>query len=75
MSALATRDGAALGLPGPNLGGESSPALFEPSRVTLEDFILGVWEDLRLEGRADCPVCGVAELHRGGCASCGSQLG
>ena len=66
MSAVATRDGAALRTRSPQLG-ESSPTLFEPSRVTLEDVVLGVWEDLRLEGRAECPVCG-AEMASSGCA-------
>jgi DnaJ-class molecular chaperone len=47
--------------------------LFEPSEVTLEDSILGVWEALRAHGRAECPVCH-GELERGGCATCGSSL-
>jgi DnaJ-class molecular chaperone len=47
--------------------------LFEPSEVTLEDSILGVWEALEADTRAECPVCH-GELGRGGCATCGSSL-
>jgi DnaJ-class molecular chaperone len=50
-----------------------SERLFEPSQVTLEDSILGVWEALKVRGRAECPVCH-GELERGGCATCGSSL-
>jgi DnaJ-class molecular chaperone len=50
-----------------------SERLFEPSEVTLEDSILGVWEALEVRGRAECPVCH-GELERGGCAACGSSL-
>jgi DnaJ-class molecular chaperone len=50
-----------------------SERLFEPSEVTLEDSILGVWEALEVRGRAECPVCN-GELERGGCATCGSSL-
>jgi hypothetical protein len=47
--------------------------LFEPSEVTLEDSILGAWEALVRDGRAQCPVCR-GELELGGCSTCGSQL-
>jgi DnaJ-class molecular chaperone len=47
--------------------------LFEPAGSTLEDAILGAWEDLGLSGETDCPVCGDS-LHQDGCAGCGSQL-
>jgi hypothetical protein len=47
--------------------------LFEPSGSTLEDAILGAWEDLGLDGRAACPVC-AGELRPDGCADCGSAL-
>jgi len=47
--------------------------LFEPSGSTLEDSILGAWEDLVVNGRTACPVC-AGELEPGGCASCGSEL-
>ena len=52
---------------------EEETRLFEPSRSTLEEEILGAWEDLRLAGRAACPVC-AGELESGGCATCGSKL-
>ena len=47
----------------------------EPS--TLEDFLLGVWEDLASRGRAECLVCGgeLRALDAGSeCESCGSSL-
>jgi DnaJ-class molecular chaperone len=47
--------------------------LFEPSEVTLEEVILGAWEALTAQGRAECPVCH-GELERGGCAICDSSL-
>jgi hypothetical protein len=50
-----------------------SERLFEPSEVTLEDSILGVWEALEARGRAQCPVCH-GELETSGCEICGSQL-
>ena len=52
---------------------EAETRLFEPSEVTLEDTILGAWEALTAQGRAECPVCH-GELERGGCATCGSSL-
>ena len=56
----------------------SAPRLFEPAgghEVSLEDSILGVWEDLAATARAECPVCG-GRLHRdSGCESCGAELG
>lgn len=47
--------------------------LFEPSEVTLEDSILGVWEALATDRRGECPVCH-GELLASGCETCGSQL-
>ena len=44
-----------------------------PSRLTLEDLVLGAWEDLGARGRARCPVCR-EELTSKGCGSCGSDL-
>ena len=44
-----------------------------PSRLTLEDLILGAWEDLDSRGLADCPVCRGA-LDADGCKRCGSHL-
>ena len=55
----------------------SAPRLFEPAgggEVSLEESILGVWEDLMTAARAECPVCG-GRLHRdSGCESCGTEL-
>jgi DnaJ-class molecular chaperone len=50
-----------------------SERLLEPSEVTLEDSILGVWEALETRGRAECPVCH-GELETSGCETCGSRL-
>jgi hypothetical protein len=47
--------------------------LFEASGSTLEDAILGAWEDLGSNRRAACPVCH-GELEPAGCTSCGSEL-
>ena len=47
--------------------------LFQPSGSTLEDSILGAWEDLTAIGRAECPVCR-GELEPSGCGRCGSEL-
>ena len=52
---------------------EPETRLFEPSEVTLEDVILGAWEAVTAQGRADCPVCH-GELATSGCRTCGSQL-
>ena len=54
--------------------GDSSPRLFDSAGSTLEDLILGAWEDLALEGRAQCPVCREQVLAVDGCAACGSHL-
>ena len=52
----------------------SAKRLFEPTGQTLEDAILGVWEDLVAGGRAGCPVCGGALHAAVGCECCGSEL-
>ena len=52
----------------------SAMRLFEPHGLTLEDVVLGAWEELVAEGRAECPVCGGAMSMLGGCAECGSDL-
>ena len=54
----------------------SAGRLFEPhgfAGSTLEDIVLGAWEDLRLHGRAECPVC-AGELEPSGCDTCGAEL-
>ena len=48
--------------------------LFEPHGLTLEDTILGAWEDLVAGNPAECPVCGGRMRAAGGCDSCGSDL-
>ncbi len=52
-----------------------APRLFEPGGSTLEDTVLGVWEDLVTIGRAECPVCGGSMDRTAGCESCGAELG
>ncbi len=52
----------------------SAKRLTVPVRSTLEDSILGVWEDLIHGGRARCPVCAGEMGASGGCGSCGSEL-
>ena len=71
MNALATQER-------PHPGGHrqmepSAPMLFKPAGSTLEDLVLDAWEDLALNGCAECPVCGDA-LTAHGCSSCGSEL-
>jgi hypothetical protein len=52
----------------------SAMRLFEPKGLTLEDLILGAWEDLLAGGPAECPVCGGHMRTVGGCGACGSDL-
>jgi hypothetical protein len=51
-----------------------APRLFESGGVTLEDVVLDLWEDLRAEGRASCPVCGGSMARASGCEFCGAEL-
>ena len=51
----------------------TAPRLFEPAGSTLEDLVLGAWEDLAVDGHAECPVCG-GQMPPAGCSDCGSQL-
>jgi hypothetical protein len=48
--------------------------LFQPRGRTLEDVILGAWEDLAAGRRAECPVCGGSMSILRGCDDCGSEL-
>jgi hypothetical protein len=48
--------------------------LFEPRGVTLEDVVLGAWEELAAGRRAECSVCGAPMAMLEGCESCGSEL-
>jgi hypothetical protein len=52
----------------------SEARLFEPGGVTLEDVVLGAWEELVAEGVAECPVCGGRVSMLAGCGDCGSEL-
>jgi hypothetical protein len=54
--------------------GRSAARLFEPSGWTLEDVILGVWEDLTAGNPAECPVCHGTMRITSGCQDCGSEL-
>lgn len=46
----------------------------EPGRVSLEDAILRISDQLNVEGRAGCPVC-THPIEAGvACESCGSEL-
>lgn len=51
----------------------SIPRLFEPAESTLEDYVLGVWEDLAVRGHAECPLCG-GTLVPEACLDCGAEL-
>ena len=71
MSAVATSEArAGVGRPQTD---HPAPRLFEAGEVRLEDVVLKAWEDLVVDGRAGCPVCG-GSMSPGGCASCGSEL-
>jgi hypothetical protein len=53
------------------VGSSSAPS-------TLEDVVVGLWEDLRSSDPAECLVCGgsMAPVSPGGaCGSCGASLG
>ena len=77
MTALATRIA-------PDVGGSDEPLApqaersderpFEPDGPTLEDAVLGVWEELVADGRAECPACGSAMSLLDGCEGCGAKL-
>jgi hypothetical protein len=60
------------------------PAAEARGRRTLDELIVGVWEDLTAHHAAACPVCGEGMRPRygsgpapvgGRCAGCGSTLG
>jgi len=59
------------------------PQLDDRGRLTLDELLVGVWEGLRSDRTAACPVCGGAMTPRhghgprpvgGGCTSCGATL-
>ena len=48
------------------------------SGLTLGHLLTRAHEDVRADGKADCPVCGSTLLSNGGdaeCTSCGSRIG
>ena len=72
--AVASREHAPVAVERPQRGDRSR--LFDDG-VTLEDRVLGTWEDLVAEGRAACPVCGgsmAATAGHAACGGCGSEL-
>jgi hypothetical protein len=71
VSAIATREPAAA-TERPQRA-EASPRLFDDG-FTLEDRVLRAWEDLIVEGRGACPVCGGSMATGSPCESCGSEL-
>jgi hypothetical protein len=73
---ISARDPQATGHPAkPDAQAEgSAQRLFDGGGSTLEDFVLGAWEDLVADGRAECPVCGGAMTMLAGCEGCGSEL-
>jgi hypothetical protein len=76
MAALATRDPATDVADRPAAEHSEAQRLFQPrpDGVSLEDRVLGVWEELAGDGRAECPVCG-GRLHAAsGCGDCGAEL-
>jgi hypothetical protein len=73
VSALATRERQTVATERPQREG-SSPSLFDHG-YTLEDKVLSAWEDLIVEGRAACPVCGGSMAAGSPCDGCGSELG
>jgi tRNA(Ile2) C34 agmatinyltransferase TiaS len=72
MGAVVTASRA--GAPTESPAGRSAQRLFEPGEITLEDAILGAWEDLAERGRTDCPVCGGRLRAAAGCDGCGTEL-
>ena len=58
----------------PAAAARSTPRLFQPGELSLEDVVLGAWEGLAGSGRAECPVCGGRIARDTGCEGCGSEL-
>jgi hypothetical protein len=50
--------------------------LFDPpgGEATLEDAILGAFDELERAGETGCPVCGGRITLAHGCEGCGSEL-
>ena len=79
-----THDGGERDAPGEEPRHEAPPAAEGRGRRTLDELIVGVWEDLTAHHAAACPVCGSAMRPRygsgaapvgGRCTGCGSSLG
>jgi len=77
-------DGGARDVPGAEPRREAPPAAEGRGRRTLDEVIVGVWEDLTAHHAVACPVCGGAMRPRygsgaapvgGRCTSCHSTLG
>jgi hypothetical protein len=77
-------DGRARDASGADPGQEAPPAAEGRGRRTLDEVIVGVWEDLTAYHPVACPVCGGAMQPRygsgaapvgGRCISCHSTLG
>jgi hypothetical protein len=80
----AGRDGGERDAPGEDPRHEAPPAAEGRGRRTLDELIVGVWEDLTAHHAAACPVCAASMQPRygsgsapvgGRCTSCGSALG
>jgi hypothetical protein len=76
VSALATPNYApsAPAIQRTSLRSRGAHRLFEPGRATLEQRVLGIWEELRNAGHAECPVCSGELVAGGGCPDCDSEL-
>jgi hypothetical protein len=77
-------DGGERGAPGEDPRHDAPPAAEGRGRRTLDDLVVGVWEDLSAHHAAACPVCrgpmqpryGSGSAPVGGrCTNCGSTLG
>ncbi len=56
--------------------GQLDARLFEPraGSPSLEDLIVGTWDELVSSGSATCPVCRARLERAAPCESCGSDL-
>jgi len=81
---LADRGDGERGAPGEDPRHDAPPAAEGRGRRTLDDLVVGVWEDLSAHHAATCPVCsgpmqpryGSGSAPVGGrCTNCGSTLG
>ena len=75
MSATATRAPGLARERGPEAG-QLRARLFEPrpGSPSLEDLIVGTWDELVSSGSASCPVCQRRIERAAPCESCGSDL-